>query len=407
MQWPGRTRIAFSALLLFTLIAIPAQSANAQTLTVLHSFTGGADGGYPTAGLTKAGTENFYGTTYLGGGPGNGVIFRLAHVGTGWILTPLFAFPGGYYGSNPQARVIRGPNGTLFGTTSFGGYYGLGTVFNLRPPAAACSTALCGWSDSVIYRFLGGTDGGFPWYGDLIFDQQGNIYGTTSGGGGPTGTVYELTPAGGGWTENVLYQFNSSNNGEAPYSGVIFDRVGNLYGTTYDGGTHGRGVVFQLTPSGSGWTESVLYTFQGSSDGAYPEGDLIFDQSGNLYGTTSGGGSPGSVFELSPSQGEWTLTVIHDFSGPGPTGPAAGLTMDAAGNLYGAELGGAYGYGSVFKLTPAQNGSWTYSDLYDFFGAQDGSQPYGKVLVDTDGNLFGTALGGGAHGAGVIWEITP
>jgi uncharacterized repeat protein (TIGR03803 family) len=189
---------------------------------------------------------------------------------------------------------------------------------------------------------------------------------------------------------------------------VIFDRVGNLYGTTVAGGAYSGGLVFQLTPSGSGWTETILHNFQGPSDGTFPIGGLIFDQAGNLYGTTSGNGGTGSVFELSPSQGGWTFTLLHDFTPiRGLSGPYAGVTMDAAGNLYGDTLGGAYGYGEIFKLTPEGNGSWTYTDLYDFFGAEDGSMPYGKVLVDNNGNLFGTASEGGAHGAGVIWEITP
>ena len=389
-------------------IALMTSPMQAQTFSVLHSFTGGADGAYPIAGVTMAGSETFYGTTYEGGNPDAGVVYRLARVGSEWIVTPIYSFPGGYYGQYPQARVTVGPNGAVFGTTSYGGYYGHGTVFSLKPPPAACSAVVCGWTNTVIYRFLGGNDGGAPQYGDLVFDQAGNVYGTTSGLFAPS-TVYELTPQNGGWTENVLYEFQSQNSGLEPYSGVIFDRSGNLYGTTYSGGANQYGTVFRLTPSGSGWTETVLYSFQGSSDGAYPTGGLVFDQSGNLYGTTTGDGytgNPGSIFELSPTQGGWTFTLIHEFVGPAYAGPVAGLTMDGAGNFCGAALGGAYGYGEVFKLTSDQHGGWTYTNLYDFFGAEDGSMPYGRVLVDTSGNLFGTAQDGGTHGAGVIWEIT-
>lgn len=393
--------------LLSSLMVMAPLPAQAQTFTILHSFTGGADGDEPVAGLTQSGANAFYGTTANGGTTGNGVVYRLSRAGTGWILTPLFAFPGGYYGELPEARAIVGPNGSLFGTTFRGGYYDNGTVFNLTPPVTACTAALCSWTNDVIYRFLGGSDGDNPGMGDLVFDPEGNIYGTTvSGGTSGVGTVYELTPVNGGWTENLLYQFPSSSGGQEPYSGVILDHTGNLYGTASLGGAHGRGVVYELSPSGSGWTESVLYSFQDNGDGAYPYSGLIFDQSGNLYGTTSGGGAYPTVFELSPSQGGgWTFSLIHTF--PGAYTPYAGVTMDAAGNLYGDTLGGAYGYGEIFKLTPNPNGGWNFTDLYDFFGAEDGGDPYGTVLVDGHGNVFGTAADGGAHSRGVVWEVTP
>lgn len=402
----------FVSVLWLALAVLLSVSAQAQTYQVLHSFTDGGDGANPIAGLTMAGASTFYGITSQGGDRSNGgVIYRLAHAGSGWTVTPLYNLPGGYYGQYPLARVVIGPNNTLYSFAE-GGYYDLGLVFNLTPPASACTAVICDWNNTILHRFQGGSDGGGPpEYGDLIFDQEGNIYGTTGGASGlAVGTVYELTPVNGGWTNNVLYEFPASNSpdGLQPEGGVIFDRAGNLYGTTLAGGAHDDGLVFQLTPSGSEWTETILYNFQGGSDGAYPIGGLIFDQAGNLYGTTSGNGGTGSVFELSPSQGGWTFTLIHDFTPVrGLAGPYAGVTMDAAGNLYGDTLGGAYGYGEVFKLTPDGNGSWTYTDLYDFFGAEDGSMPYGKVLVDNNGNLFGTADEGGAHGLGVIWEITP
>jgi uncharacterized repeat protein (TIGR03803 family) len=191
-------------------------------------------------------------------------------------------------------------------------------------------------------------------------------------------------------------------DGENPNGGVIFDSAGNLYGTTQLGGTNGAGVVYELSKSGSEWVETVLYNFQGRSDGANPMGDLVFDRLGNLYGTTSA--PTGSIFELSPSQNGWTFTVIHDFDDDGP-GPQTGVAIDGDGNLFGTTLSGAYGYGEIFEVTPDQNGGWTYTDLYDFFGAQDGSQPYGAVLLDANGNLFGTAREGGSHGNGVVWEI--
>ena len=202
------------------------------------------------------------------------------------------------------------------------------------------------------------------------------------------------------------------DGGDSPTSSVIFDPEGNLYGTTPRGGppggpVGGYGVVYQLTPSGSGWTQNILYLFQNGSDGAYAEGGVIRDQAGNLYGTTleGGAGGGGTVWELSPSGGGWTLTTLYSFTGT--IGSFASLTMDAAGSLYGTtKQDGALGYGNVFRLTNS-GGNWTYTSLHDFTGGSDGGQPYGQVTLDTDGNIYGTAATGGASGNGVVFEIAP
>jgi uncharacterized repeat protein (TIGR03803 family) len=202
------------------------------------------------------------------------------------------------------------------------------------------------------------------------------------------------------------------SDGNGPYAGVIFDQVGNLYGTTSAGGNGGCnglgcGTVFQLKPSGSGWTENVLYAFQNGSDGANPIGGLMFDPSGNLYGTTSClGNGKSTVFELTPSSGNWTFALLG-----GSGGSTASLIMDPAGNLYGtARTGGAYGRGSVFKLAPS-GGGWTYTSLHDFCAdgppCSDGAQPWGNVILDANGNLYGTATAGRANYYGVVFEITP
>ena len=284
-------------------------------------------------------------------------------------------------------------------------------MFKLAPALSACKTALCPWTETVLYRFTGGKDGANPPYGDLVFDQAGNAYGTTFNGGSySVGNVYELTPSNGGWEQSVLYAFNNSgNDGIRPFSGVVFDKVGNLYGTTSAwGGGNRYGTVFQLTPSGSGWTESILYAFQGLNDGQAPEGGVIFDPSGNIYGTTSGGPGGGTVFELTPSGGGWTFSLIHTFAAG--IGPLSSLARDAAGNLYGtAFTSGAKGYGSVFKLTYS-GGIWTYTTLHDFTGGTDGGNPIGNVIVDASGNVYGTASSvsmGGPYGPGVVFEIAP
>ncbi len=380
---------------------------------------------------------NLYGTTYAYGA-GYGTVYQLKHKGSGWTFNPLYSFAGGSDGANPLARVIFGPNGTLYGTTKFGGggceNYGCGTVFNLRPSPSACKSALCSWIKTVLYDFKGPRvssvaaqggageaypvygDGAYPLYGDLIFDQKGNVYGTTITGGQGScdiyfsrcGTVFELSPSGGGWNESVLYVF-SGNDGGFPYNGLTFDNAGNLYGTTYVGGLSNAGTFFELAYS-IGWTETFLSSFRNGNDGSGPTTGLIFDQSGNLYGATESGGknSGGTVFEFSPSpDGTWTYSLLYSFTGGASCGSWGNLVMDGAGNLYGTTLcDGTNKAGNVFKLTPS-GGSWTYTSLHDFTGGSDGKNPYSNVVIDANGNLYGTTYAGGSQGVGVVWEITP
>jgi len=400
-----------AAAIVFALTVVVTQSVQAQTYSVLHTFTGGMDGATPEAGVTLDKAGNLYGTAANGGNTGSGAVFKIAHKGSGWTFSPLYNFAGGNDGATPTARVIFGPDGTLYGTTSDAGMEQgvFGTVFNLKPSPSACRTALCPWLETVLHRFTANNDGITPGYGDVVFDKAGNLYGTTMNGGtNDRGIVYELTPSGGSWTESILFNFGSGL-GVYPYNGVIFDNAGNLYGTTYEDedGPTVYGTVYQLTPSGSGWTENILHSFQEASDGAYPFGGVIFDQAGNLYGTTaySGPAGAGTIFQLTPSNGTWTLTVLHSFAGS--DGPFGGLTMDAAGNLYGTTYAdGANLFGSVFRLTPSGDG-WTYTDIYDFTGGNDGGYPFGTVAFDANGNLYGTASTFGKNGYGVVWEITP
>jgi uncharacterized repeat protein (TIGR03803 family) len=400
----GATTTALAIVLV--LIFVATHAAQGQTFNLLHAFTGGSDGASPEAGLTIDHGGNLYGTTN-GGGVGYGGVFKLAHKNSNWVFSPLYSFAGGIDGAGTYSRVVFGPDGSLYGVT-YGTDGGFGTAFKLQPAVTACKTVLCPWMETVLYRFSGGSDGANP-EGDLTFDQAENLYGATLQGGYGYGVVYELAPSNGGWTESVLHSFERDNDGVFPGAGVIFDTSGNLYGTTAYGGTHGLGVVYQLTPSGSGWTENLLYTFQGGSDGGVPLSGLIMDNSGNPYGTTSqdGAGSCGTAFELTPLNGSWSFQLLYSFGGSSGCGPQASLMLDEAGNLYGTTLnGGANGQGSVFKLTPS-NGSWVYTSLHDFTGGGDGAFPVSNVVFDEAGNLYGTASEGGANGYGTVWEITP
>lgn len=413
-------------------VMVATHMAQAQTYTVIHNFQGGADGQEPNYGLTIDASGNLYGTTFSGD-LGTGTVFMLSPQNSIWVLTPLYMFSGGSDGAAPYAAVVFGPDGSLYGTTGFGGkpnpacttgggYTGCGTVFNLKNPALQQVDAPSGfWTETVLYDFTGLSDGANPDGARLIFDQAGNLYGTAFGGGstncnGGCGLVYELVPSkGGGWTEKVLYSFTGTPDGASPWAGVIFDQSGNLYGTTELGGAYGYGTVFELTPSGSGWTEKVLYNFQNQADGGRPYAGLIFDPSGNLIGatTTGGVGSGGTAFELTPSGSGWTFQTLYPFTGsPGQLtgGPTASLVMDNGGNLYGATAGdGTYSKGAVFKLTQS-GGSWTYTSLYDFTGGNDGRTPRSNLVFDKYGNLYGTATGGpdlpACNACGLVFEIT-
>jgi uncharacterized repeat protein (TIGR03803 family) len=399
--------LTIATLRFLAIILLCTTAAQAQTFSVLHTFTGGADGGIPYSGLTFDSTGLLYGTTSIGGNMaacpnGCGVVFQLKQRNSQWTLTPLYQFSN-VDGATPLAGVADA-NGVLYGTTFKGGSAGDGTVYELRPQPTVCKTILCYWNETVLHSFTGRPDGANPVYGNVILDHAGNIYGTTSIGGPiGCGTVWKLAPAGGGWTESILYGFNGGvNDGCDPQSGVIFDTAGNLYGNTWSGGGPlGIGTVYQLVPQSGSWLENILISFQAGGPGR-PQGTLTMDSFGNLYGT-----SLNVVYELSPVNGGWTFSEIYDFSCEIETG----VTLGPDGNLYGACMRGPGNGGSIFKLPPSCNGTCTPVDLHDF-SFTDGSGPLGPVVFDASGNLYGTTYNGGytgspcgTTGCGVIWEI--
>ena len=287
----------------------------------------------------------------------------------------------------------------------------------------AFATVLAGscWASTehVVYSFTGGTDGADP-ASQLIFDGTGNAYGTTvTGGADDCGTVFKLTPSGGGqYQQSVLFSFDCFGTGKNPYGGVTLDAQGNLYGTTVAGGSggicagDGCGVVYQLTFSGGIWNETVLYNFGDAPDAGGPGSAVVFDAFGNLYGTAPDGGAngEGAVYEIAHNNGVWTESIIHDFTGgdDGAIGFLGRLLPDVFGNFYGVtELGGHFGAGTVFKLTPAAGGTWNFSTIFAFQGQPDAGFPYGGLIADAHGNLYGTAYFGGVNGAGAVFKVGP
>ena len=411
-----RLSIGLMAILaVFTVTMFVTSAWAAAHEKVLYSFNNNypyLPGSY--GGLISDAAGNLYGTTEGGGAFSVGTVFELTPtVGGGWTEKVLWNFGSGD-GSEPYAGLISDAAGNLYGTTDGG--INLGVVFELMPTAGG------DWTYKVLHSFTYDEDGVHP-DASLILDASGNLYGTTSTSPGmrPGGTVFEMMRTNGGdWREKVLYAFRYSTDGVDPFAGLMLDAAGNLYGTTAMGGSapgnNGYGTVFELTPTaGGGWTETASHIFESTNaDGAHPLGGLISDGAGNLYGTTYGndgynGYGYGTVFELTRTNGGWREKVLHIFNGTDGAGPRASLILDAAGNLYGTTVGGGtYGYGTVFELTPIAGGGWTERVLHNFNNdGTDGAYPYGGLIFDGAGNLYGTTAWGGTYGNGTVFEITP
>jgi uncharacterized repeat protein (TIGR03803 family) len=421
------------ALLLSLLMLGFAGSAGAADFKVLLAFDG-SNGALPRwQTLTFDSSGNLYGASAGGSWYYGGVVYKLVPNPDGtWVQSILTSFDGGLDGWDVYSGVVFDNAGNLYGETGSGGplpggcgFYtsnGCGTVYKLAPNPDGS------WARTFVHTFEGRSDGRAPGHG-LVSDAAGNFYGTTESDGlcdgaisrdNKCGTVFQLTSnPDGSWTHEVIDYFPKT--GTFPQGGLAIDAAGAMYGTTEWGGGLGScdnnscGTVFKLAPNPDGtWAETVLHRFGNALDGSRPIGGVIFDSDGNLYGTTYSGGDTacdcGTVFRLTPNpDGSWTEHVLLRFAGGGlGKNPSAGLAMDSAGNLYGtAYSGGAHGYGTVFKLRPNVDGTWTKSVLHAFSGGWDGSNPWSKLILDPAGDLYGTASTGGRGRNGVVFEIVP
>jgi uncharacterized repeat protein (TIGR03803 family) len=409
---PAFVLITFATLLLSCASVSPAWAASKYK--VLHNFTGGSDGGVLWGSLLLDAHGNLYGTTGYGGPYEGGTAFEVTPQTVGdWKLTVLYSFckmpPHCEDGGGPHAGMIFDAAGNLYGTAVDGGRgrpVAAGTAFELTPSGHK-------WKGKTIYNFHlpGGESAG---WGGLVMDSSGNLYGVS-------GAAYKLSTGPKGWKATVLHRFSKRNDGYEPFAGLIMDSSGNLYGTTYYGGGSkgcgggGCGIVFELSPTAGGkWKEHILHRFQGSDGDGPGFGALAMDASGNLYGTTEGGGTGqgqcgGVVYELSPqANGKWQETVLYSFGeGAGGCDPVGGVALDGSGNLFGTgNAGGAYGSGVVYKLTPGPKGKWAYTVLHSFNG-NDGYGPTANPILDEKGNIYGTTAYGGSGNYGVAFELSP
>jgi uncharacterized repeat protein (TIGR03803 family) len=429
-------------------LAVPASAEWKEK--VLYSFQGGTDGAGPAGGVVFGPDGSLYGATQFGGADNCspmaacGAVFQVTPQKDGsWTETVLYVFKGkaSNDGEYPEGGLIADSAGNLYGTTAYGGTGdcvllgikgGCGTVYELSPPAEHGGA----WTETILYSFLTAKQGYVP-NGDLVFDGGGNLYGATTYGGGKgetcdsfyggnCGAVFELSPPktkGGKWAEKVLHAFGGGTDGANPNGGLVSDSKGNVYGTTYMGGDHncnyqdetGCGTIFKLSPpvkKGAAWLEKQLHVFTGGGDGGQPNGGLVLNPKGLLYGTAGGGNVSGGgiAFQLTEtSSGRWKETVLHWFSNNGPGAFTAGLMSDSSGDLYGPTAEGAEFRGAVVRLRhPAKKGgAWVPTVLYTFQGSPDGAGPAARLIFDGHGGLYGTTEGGGNAGDGTVFSVWP
>ena len=395
----------------FAIGAIALSAAAASTTKIIYSFAGGNDGEYLDTDLVIDGAGNLYGSTVQGGKFGSGTVFQLSPSSSGWTHTVLYCFTGGKDGGEPYKGVTLDAQGNLYGTAVTGGAGscegGCGVVFKLTNSGGT-------WTQSVIHYFSGGNDGSGPGSG-LTFDRYGHLYGMTpTGGAYGLGVIYQLRlQTNGTWKLGVLHAFTGGADGSSGSAGrLILDRAQNLYGVTTVGGANGSGVVFELAHGQTGWTLIPLYAFKDQPDGALPYGGLIADNAGNLYGTTyyAGVNDFGTVYKLTHANGSWTETVLYSFKGGSDgSSPISTLVGDAGGHLYGttSDGGTSCACGTIFKLTHSAGDTWTESVPYRFPGAPGAGFSYNGMVSDSAGNFYGATTHGGPSNDGTIYEFTP
>ena len=406
--WQTNSRgvsVTLALALAFLVVAVVTQPAQAQTYTVLYSFTGAADGAYPYGGVIVDADGNLYGTTFQGGDVkgcglfhGCGVAYKVDPSGK---QTVLHTFKGNSDGRQPYfGNLFRDNASNLFGTTVYGGIkgnIGLGTAFELATTGR----------ETVLHRFMGGGEDGQQPVAGLILASDGNFYGTAvAGGSREYGTVFRMSKSG---KVTVLHSFTGSD-GVQPTGWLTEDAAGDFYGTALSGGSTGAGTVFKISKTGK---FTLLYNFKGAPDGFLPVGALALDKAGNVYGATSEGGNAnvcptfgcGVIFKISNKGKE---TILHTFLGPDGAAPSGGVLLGAAGDLYGTTwAGGASDSGSIFKLDKAG----TLTTLYSFTGGTDGGLPFAGLTEDKAGNFYGATNLGGINncesGCGVVFKLTP
>jgi len=391
-------------------LALTPAARTAGKAEVIHGF-GSDDGEYPATDLVVDARGSIFGTTTEGGDFGSGTVFKLTPSDDGWSETILYSFTSGADGAQPYNGVTLDAQGNLYGTAVTGGDVnacdgGCGVVYKLSNDGGT-------WTQTVLYTFSGGNDGSGPGAG-LTFDGSGNLYGMTpTGGEFGLGVIYQLTPGPNDtWQFRVIHAFTGGLDGATGSAGRMLLDGGNLYGAATVGGAHGKGNIFRLSPTQGGWKLRTLYSFKGQPDGGLPYGALTRDPAGNLYGTTyyEGAYGYGTVYQLSPNSGEWTEKVLYSFrSGAGGNSPISHLNLDAGGALYGTTSeGGAPGCscGTIFKLTPS-DGRWRYSVQHAFRGAPDGAYAYNGMVASPNGSYYGTTVIGGGDDDGALYEFMP
>jgi len=396
---------------MFTLVS----AAPAQTFQALHTFEG-ADGNSPGA-LVIDPAGNLYGTTSAGGittcAPfACGTVFQLSPSQGSWSFATLYKFKSKADGFAPASPLTIGPGGIFYGATVDGGLEGGGgTVFRLSPICADPGCRQRQWIKDTLYRF--GQCDGAGTNGGLVLDKSGNLYGTTIAMCGFTGQAFQLSPTQGlrsPWKKTLVHPFNGPPTDGRWVLGTIFiDSSGDLYGPTYLGGTDDAGIIYRISRQGSTWSEKLIHVFTGSQI-LHPINTLIADSTGSFYGVTYGDQQPSHAFKLTKAGDSWDFSLLYTFLPGQASLLASGLVMDASGNLYGVGEGGAHGFGAVYKLTQTPNG-WAYTSLYDFTNGSDGAHPYGPLVIDAAGNLYGSSASGGdlncggGNGCGTVWTI--